>query len=289
MTLPDKIDLYIDDLLSPEEKVIFIEELKVNKGLKKEFDERIEFHKYLKKHFQYPYASMDPEELEDLSLSEEDELMINEDIEYYLERKDDSSEKGVASFKSFFHEIHKPGSKKNKKLYTIIAGIAAGMLIIFFAGLGVVNIYKYMSYKGKIEIVFHDYYAPQNDSFFIENKPDFITITNNGFELSEEQDIPHYYIYDDVVRGNNKDNLDMVYIALAQARENNTGAAIQILHDFIEYNEPYIIPEVNYYYALLLLKDHKYRKAITILKVLSEMDSPISRQAAEILKILQPL
>ena len=288
MTSFDKIDLYIDGLLSPEEKAAFIEELKVNKVLKKEFDERLEFHNCMKKHFQYPYEKLSHEDREKLELSEEDDFKINEDIEYAKALKNKNQTKIIKSFLSFYKKNHKFSVNKNIRLLTIISGVAAGLIIIIFLGLGVTNVYTYLKYNKSSEIAFNKFFTPQTDPFIIENKPEFIVINSSGLAIDKNYDLPDYYRYDEVVRGNNEQNLNVIYFALIDAQNEKISVALQSIRQFLEYNDPFIYPEINLYYALLLLKDNNYNEAIEVLLVLSEMENDISAKAEEILKLLNP-
>ena len=80
----------------------------------------------------------------------------------------------------------------------------------------------------------------------------------------------------------------MIYFALIDAQNEKISVALQSIRQFLEYNDPFIYPEINLYYALLLLKDNNYNEAIEVLLVLSEMENDISAKAEEILKLLNP-
>ena len=286
MNLHDKIDLYIDNRLSPQEKADFFEELKVNKVLKKEFDERIEFHNLMKKYFSYPYELLDIEELEELGLTKEDEINIMEDIEYSKELDDKTKNKSVKSFLSLFKEIHKPRLNRSLIITSYAAWVAAAVIFIVFFTLSGYYAFNYIKFNKKSEIAYQKYYAPHENSFIQDHAPDFITITNSGFVLDRKIEIPDYYKYDEVVRGSSSQNMNMVYFAFLKAQNEEEEIAIQSLEQFLEYNQPYAYPVVDYYYALLLLKRNDFRRAINILTELEDMNHSISIKASEVLKVL---
>lgn len=130
MNIQDKIELYLENKLSPGERKIFENEILINEDLAREVSRRKSVNILLKKLLRYPGSNVDSDK--NFNLSKIQNIEIEEDIIKYSKEYDNKNDKGEEKLKKLLEKKKINPVKNNGNQFRLIVRVAAGFILATF-------------------------------------------------------------------------------------------------------------------------------------------------------------
>ncbi len=281
MNIQEKIELYFDNKLTPEERAIFEKEILTNPVLSDEVDRRKDLYNNISDLLSYSSMFSDKSDREIITRKEE--MMIEEDIiryhKEYVSVNPHQEENLVKQIKETYNSRIRKIFPVKKNLYKYAASLIFVFLfttLIFYF----LNRYEKRNHD-YISLMITQLFPSEKDQYLNDLKQSFYVVRaiqeNNNLteELSGQTD---------------EGKLDLFLIlsdAIANIENSELSAArdkLEIL--FTEVNTD-LLPAVKWYYAILCFKEGDKNQASRILKSLADEKIYYSSQADTILMLIK--
>ena len=280
MNIQEKIELYIENRLTSEEKEIFEEEIIKNPSLGKEIEKRKDLYNQIADILSY--SSMFKEESDRKIITQKEEIFIEEDIirfhKDYIANNSLQEEKLVKQLKESYNEM----GIKGLRIKSIILKYAASIILVSLMSAG------FLYFLNRNEKNNTDYNSSLITELFPAEKDEYLHHLKQSFHVvrnSKEQMNSN----EGQINKTHDSKLELFLTlndAVANLENSNLSSARKELEFLYPGEDSDISPAVNWYYALLCLKEGKRNEASKILKKISEEKTYYSSQADTLLNII---
>jgi hypothetical protein len=311
MNIPETFELYIENKLSREEKKSFERELLQNHELSESYAAYCKINSALENEFRSPVFNLENDPIL-AGLSTTQKLAIEEDFMRFNNIESDSIQEPIID--SFYNNYVEENSSLNPSLYKkldvehdemifrelvnttgqkkpskkrvlieLYIGIAAAVLVLFFAGKYFVSLTASESGKISPQKAYLVYYKPGTDNelkasvfsdkrlanYFIDYKRSIQNsqiITSNQLDVSDED-------YE----------LSLLFLGILNLERNNVIEARNCLERILSIKNPVKIYATWYYLSLSYLSEGNFKDAKPFLIKLADSKNPYRKNAIAIL------
>jgi hypothetical protein len=283
MNMQDKIDLYLENMMDPAEKMDFETKMKTNPDLAEEVEKRIHINNTLEKNLEYDsvFNSKEDRKLFPRAV----EYSIEEDIiRFHKEKNGIEAEDQIKLRRKIRDIINKNENEVNEAqiIYKVAASLA--FLILIISTLMFYTFRQHSERSRKASILAEAFFKPEEDKY-ISNLKDSILFMRNTVEtdfLNPEQ----YKLMKEYISGN-----ALLLDAISDINSRDYEASFKKFEKLNSHLHGINHSAFYWYYSILLFMDGNYKEASAILNELSNDNNNYKSMAdslnRELLKYFQ--
>lgn len=272
MDLTEKIERYLEGLLSKKEKERFEKEIKDNIEIQHYIERRkkleVELDDYLEKRTNEKINSEVKRDINKFSTAPLDQI--------------DNTEK---EFRTILKSTIR---KKSKKVdLTFILSIAATLLLLIIVGTGLVKRKVNQSSDKIYASLYNSYFLPESDSMLILYKSG-----QGNFEIISDSD-SLYEVYknnlnQELVRSNDLSDNNLLFLAISAMQKGDFITSDSILSHIIDSENKELSEIAKWYYSLSLVIKGEKKEAVEMLNSIHNSGGFYFQKAGELIKSVNP-
>jgi hypothetical protein len=281
MNIEEKIENYIEGLMTTDEILEFEELLKKDIDLTIEVKQKKKLHDMLRKKLKYKSPSMQgfPEN----KLSKTQELSIDDDLDNFLYNYEGGISNEEKKLIQFLKNKNKETSSRGIGFYLSIAATITLLLIISTGVKKLVN--QKINYNLSHNI-FYEYYQPSADSNLQDIIPENLMFKDNILITKTTGEKAGTKMNLESLRSEKKTDEDLLNLSILCLQNDKFSMATLNLELLLKSQDEKISLMSQWYYSLTQIKLNNFEIAKEYLIKIENSDSAYAAKAAEILKKL---
>jgi hypothetical protein len=281
MNIEEKIENYIEGLMTTDEILEFEELLKKDIDLTIEVKQKKKLHDMLRKKLKYKSPSMQgfPEN----KLSKTQELSIDDDLDNFLYNYEGGISNEEKKLIQFLKNKNKETSSRGIGFYLSIAATITLLLII---STGVKKLVNQKINYNLSQNIFYEYYQPSADSNLQDIIPENLMFKDNILITKTTGEKAGTNINLESLRSEKKTDEDLLNLSILCLQNDKFSMATLNLELLLKSQDEKISLMSRWYYSLTQIKLNNFEIAKEYLIKIENSDSAYAAKAAEILKKL---
>jgi hypothetical protein len=281
MNIEEKIENYIEGLMTTDEILEFEELLKKDIDLTIEVKQKKKLHDMLRKKLKYKSPSMQgfPEN----KLSKTQELSIDDDLDNFLYNYEGGISNEEKKLIQFLKNKNKETSSRGIGFYLSIAATITLLLII---STGVKKLVNQKINYNLSQNIFYEYYQPSADSNLQDIIPENLMFKDNILITKTTGEKAGTKMNLESLRSEKKTDEDLLNLSILCLQNDKFSMATLNLELLLKSQDEKISLMSRWYYSLTQIKLNNFEIAKEYLIKIENSDSAYAAKAAEILKKL---
>ncbi len=284
MNIQEKIEHYIEGLLSDEEKREFEEKMQEDPELEALVMKRGQLASLLSEKFRYPTEPLQPQD-GGILLDHTQDMEIDDDLyRFYYHFEDDREEN--KKLEKLIRDAKNTGNSAHSSTLFILLNLAATILIVAIVAAGLSKMFHEKNMDKLYRQLYLTNFQPDQDSRLANLEPATKndTAENNGSEFEPGISTTEPEMDHELFRNNSGHDISLIKYSVAKMKQQDFNLALIPLQEVIRHDNPEYTSIAKWYYGLTLLKTGKPEEAASVFHSLCQSHGDYSELSCSILE-----
>ncbi len=284
MNIPEKIEHYIEGLLSDKEKKDFEEKMQEDPELEALVMKRGQLESLLSKKFRYPTEPFQPQD-DEILLDHTQDLEIDDDLyRFHYHFDDDRGEN--EKLKKLIRDAKNTGNIPHSSTLFILLNLAATILIIAIVAAGLSKMFHEKNMDKLCRQLYLTNFQPDQDSRLANLEPttNNDAAKNKGSEFEPGISTTEPEMDLEPLRDNSGHDISLIKYSVAKMKQQDFNLALIPLQEVIRHDNPEFTSIAKWYYGLTLLNTGKPEEAASVFHSLCQSHGEYSELSCSILE-----